>query len=544
MAVDMYGARAIVATFPAERIEVLRVGPGLRERRPRVSVPWNWSNEKERFEDEAIWQNTTVITKMGPARIDALDYRWPEESSKWIYSKTQAQSLAQKVGMALGAGLILWQWRSLDAEFGLEVGDAVAVETTQFLAKDPNAARALRGKLWAIATLTDVTFENGFWTFTGWVQGYQDIFAAPGDSTLQPKPSLRDAQLAWRGFTLYPQWTGDSKTQSVRVATSTSVQPPAGQGFVADGQTGEYNSGAFTWAQVVYATITPYTGLGATGVQGEAKFLKWRSSYDGGSLLPTPVSGTPFSYQQFAGVNFASVSWSWTAQTIYLPDGTTIAIPASSSLSVPAAPTLGQVAGGALGARTRYVRIGYVKISGGARRIYSVSAESNFAISANNLLTVTAPTNPGGYDGWCVLVGTASNTEFTQGAGNLTVLTFGVNWTEPAGGATTSGTTAFQTNWVNAVTEGYLGFSTTYHYYPYWDTDFAALQPNAIGVIVDGQAPTGGASATSAQLQVQSGHIGLILRASAATGPVVGSMLAITLAASGGGSSGSGGGKF
>ena len=119
-------------------------------------------------------------------------------------------------------------------------------------------------------------------------------------------------------------------------------------------------------------------------------------------------------------------------------------------------PTLAQVAGGALGARTRYVRIAYVK-SGflymGATNTTPVPPgdESSLAISANNLLKVTSPAAVAGFDGWVPLVGSATNSEFTQpqgaSGGPNTPVAFGTDWTEPAAGATVAGTTPWEIHW-------------------------------------------------------------------------------------------------
>src|SRR5437867_7392282 len=88
-----------------------------------------------------------------------------------------------------------------------------------------------------------------------------------------------------------------------------------------------------------------------------------------------------------AQANTSFVAWSWAAHTLYRPDGSPLAVVASSNSALqPAAPTLSQVGGGTLGARTRFVRIGYVKDG----NIYPVSAEASLAVSANNLLRVAS----------------------------------------------------------------------------------------------------------------------------------------------------------
>ncbi len=593
VAVDFFDPRAPVAHFPEERVLPLRIVPGFRERRPRVSVPWNWSNEKGQFDDEAIWQSEVALTKLGPGRVDAEE-KFSAEAGKWVYSGPQAKEIARRTGEALATGLLLWQYRALDPWPELEPADAVTIGTTRFLAKDPHSARALRGQLVALARLTDVSFTAGVWEFTGWLtNGYADILAAAVDGTpllgfttptvlgidlsvadsgvvssvirvtggrsvkvatstsafpsaatvrvaaaqaldasrmlttaslatlsngqtlyvsvfayetadgvgaesliaqaqiafrYLPTVAIVSARAVWRGNRLFLQWTGNTGVGSAKVATSTASYPAGGTGTTDEGSEDLFDAGLFTYGQTVYVTITPYAGAGATGSTGPLAQLRARQAFvdtliddstgkplksiafkDQGSLLPTPVTNVSFGYNAGGtAVQEMFVAWTWTATTIYWPDGTTTVIPASSAMAIPPTPTLSQVAGGALGARTRYVRIGYVKVNGGTNQIYRVGAEANLAINASKLLKVTAPSSVAGYDGWCVLVGSAANGERIQGIG-LPLLTFGVDWTEPAGGATVAANTPYATNWDNAIVDCSLDPSTTWYYYPFWD---------------------------------------------------------------------------
>lgn len=95
--------------------------------------------------------------------------------------------------------------------------------------------------------------------------------------------------------------------------------------------------------------------------------------------------------------------------------------------TIPNAPTLSQVAGGTLAATTYYVKVTYVNAAGEALP----SAESDLAVSANNLLQVASPPAAGSYTGWNVYVGTTSGGETRQ---NASLLTLGTAWTEPSSG--------------------------------------------------------------------------------------------------------------
>jgi hypothetical protein len=190
-----------------------------------------------------------------------------------------------------------------------------------------------------------------------------------------------------------------------------------------------------------------------------------------GSILPAPVGLNLFTYNSggpAAGKMW--IAWTWGAFSIPLPDGTTIAVGSSTTLlPTPPSPTLSQVVSGALGGRTRFVRIGYIKNG----MIMKVGAEASFVISANNLLKVTGIGNPfaGWYDGWTPLFGATSNTEFVQssvGAGGF--VAFGVDWTEPVGGGDIAGQTPYDnTFWPTAVVAAGLNDSTTFYYWPWWE---------------------------------------------------------------------------
>jgi len=161
------------------------------------------------------------------------------------------------------------------------------------------------------------------------------------------------------------------------------------------------------------------------------------------------------------------IRWTWIAHIRYRNDETSFSVAASSSASAPAAPTLGQVAGGALGARTRYVRVAYVK----EKVMFHISTESSFALSASNLLKVTSPTAAAGFDGWIPLVGDTTNQERQQpGALPTAPIAFGTDWTEPSGGANVTTGTKYSDD--NAQLGGHswdLPVSVTRYFYASYD---------------------------------------------------------------------------
>src|SRR6266566_1479027 len=120
------------------------------------------------------------------------------------------------------------------------------------------------------------------------------------------------------------------------------------------------------------------------------------------SLLPVPFGAALFT-GAWGGIGAGQmfVAFSWSSQTLVRPDTSTLSLPAPPAALSLVGGDLGQVAGGTRGATTLWARRGLVKDG----HICALSGEQSLAVSANNVLTVAAPTNPGGYDGWCVLVG-------------------------------------------------------------------------------------------------------------------------------------------
>ncbi len=98
-------------------------------------------------------------------------------------------------------------------------------------------------------------------------------------------------------------------------------------------------------------------------------------------------------------------------------------------VAAPGAPVLAQVAGGALGAATGYVKTTFVTPAGET----VPSAEASLAVAANSLLVVDSPAAPADtrVTGWNVYVSNATGTETKQNAAPIAI---GTNWTELVGG--------------------------------------------------------------------------------------------------------------
>jgi len=494
-ALDLFGRKNVAAIFPADEVRVLSVTPGYEQRIPEFFVKWGWDGVSQDFRDEVRAFNGPALLALSDTRLDPPKEE-DEEVCKWIADEALAKRLAQRKVEAFGLGLLQWEFE-LAYPHPEIFGDLVALEVDQFVARDPVAARALAGRLWAMG----LAFPLDAWgrRFRFFIRSYADILSSnePADRALSATQMgvsgyVGEAAGDATGDKLTVYWSGSSGVQSVRIATSTVSQPAAGTGALYVGAQGLATvAGPFVFGTPVYVTITPYESWDGSTVAGIAAFVL--KTIDGssistpyntqGSTLPTPISSLKAIWDsrgQATGHMWATFRWGVIGTpgslTMYRPDQSTITIPGSSDTAIIPGfvPSLSQVAGGSLGARTRYVRIGLVKdgiIFYGYNPV-STHDESSLAISANNLLKVASPGAVAGYDGWCPLVGTASGTEVTQPGTISTPIAFGTDWTEPSSGAQTSNTTntPFDINyWNGAAVFIELTASTSYYLYPYWD---------------------------------------------------------------------------
>ncbi|MGA2632197.1 MAG: hypothetical protein ABSG54_18545 [Terriglobia bacterium] len=170
-----------------------------------------------------------------------------------------------------------------------------------------------------------------------------------------------------------------------------------------------------------------------------------------GHVSTAPSSGTTFFSDDFESGNFNAwdsdghgfvwkdaVNFSY-AVTSELAHGGTYSLRAHfttcGSLSSPhGTPSLGQTSGGSLGAHTVYVKEVLVwpnTPTGWTNRLYS--NEANYAVSANNLLTVVSPAAAEGFYYYDVYAGSSTG-DANLKKQNSVPISIGTGWTEPVGG--------------------------------------------------------------------------------------------------------------
>lgn len=498
----------IRAIFERNEVEPISITPGWRQRIPLYRVPWGWNGRN--YAGEAQVVNAPALSYYRQAMIEA-DMRCPAEVSQWIPTDGLARGLSARHGQSFGLGLMVWRFRSTYRRPELERGDVVTFATDRFLGYDPIATRALAGKMWATGVIVGRYDADGR-EFAVWIQSLSAIRPVAGTLAIPPFSSSSPMALGVAGYigeaagttagdNLNVFWAGTPAVAAVKIAVSTSGPPAAGTGTLFVGNSGTaLMVGPYAFGTTIYVTITPYAtvdGSQAAGVAAVVVKLIDGSSistpYNSqGSVLPTPISSMKAIWDargQANGHMWAAFGWGViggggpAALTMYRPDGTSLSIPHSDDTAIIPGfvPSLSQVAGGALGARTRFARIGLVKdgIVYYAYNAVSTHDESSFAISANNLLKIASPSVVAGYDGWCPLVGLTSGTEVTQPGTIVTPIAFGTDWTEPAGGAQTSNATntPFDVNfWLGRAVLTELTASTSYYLYPYWDPSVALVR--------------------------------------------------------------------
>ena len=291
-AVNMKDAGEFCFVWPMEEIRILSITQGIEDRIDTYVVPFNWNAARGQFDDEWEGASAVGVLAYGKAKNAPLE-RLPQEIAEWIPPQPIADYavLARSVGtrvldwFATGRGRALIETSYMFPE--LEPGDSGVFETDMLVVRDPHTGATLRGRLWLSAKieLCDDPNPCSGRRFTVAIRPLYDLGRGTA-ATRVFDPMLQSAELIWRGDHLFALWVGDSKVRSVKIATSTAGQPAAGTGTIAEGNTGEYDAGAFSYTQSVFLTITPYSGAGATGIQGEAKFVRNKLIYIGGLVDP------------------------------------------------------------------------------------------------------------------------------------------------------------------------------------------------------------------------------------------------------------------
>jgi len=283
--VEIYGTRAVRAYFPLEEVRFTDVGPGYQERIPEFFVKWRWNPAKGDFDDEVRCFSTGALDNLGKARLSPPKYV-DDEISKWISVDnldSNGRTLAERIGIrqtqALGAGLLEWRFVSNYPYPELEPGDMVAVETDQFVGRDPTTGRAIRGRGWSIGVISrcDVSARK----FSVWMLSYADVGPNSDNARrlgLGPAtPHVMAVKVTVDESGKAHAVISTNAAKAVRFAASTSSMPSDATARAAALQSvdssGYYYTGDLTTlvpAQTVYVKVFAYENVDGSGLESPA----------------------------------------------------------------------------------------------------------------------------------------------------------------------------------------------------------------------------------------------------------------------------------
>lgn len=274
----------IRAVWPKEETTPQAVTPGARYRTPRISILYGFNFNSGEFQKEYQAQQDNVVDSFGITALRKAEI--PESVGKWVTDDATAATLCERVVESIGDGLILWSLRTSVPYPELEPGDLVAVEVEEFLAKDPNAARAIKGSQLVIARITAVADVLGT-EFDVWVQSLSDIIPTntevdrttingSGGDQDQGALGLSNFRVGVQGstFTRY-QWDAGALVDNVEVFNTLVSLPSTGDPWpsstetptvtITSTQAQQYDVAFPSVNQARYLTYRPYTAGGVAG---------------------------------------------------------------------------------------------------------------------------------------------------------------------------------------------------------------------------------------------------------------------------------------
>jgi len=169
------GEGPLRAIITADEIRWTAVTPGFRVRRPVIFAEYKTFDNPD-APDEVRAFHQPAIDNLGQGRIQTVD-RLPEAAMSYVQAKTAAEAIAAREIAAFGLGLLQWSFEHIYSRPDLTLGDRVAVECDRFVARDPNAARALKGAVWAVGRIVGI-HDHAHTRFSIHLENWADIIAS------------------------------------------------------------------------------------------------------------------------------------------------------------------------------------------------------------------------------------------------------------------------------------------------------------------------------------------------------------------------------
>lgn len=159
--------------FTLEETRVVAFSPGYRTRVTSAVVKYAWDNADRAFSGSRRAENTDAINNIGRGAID-FEEQIDEELCRWLSGPSEAQDLADEYVNLFGPGMKLVRLQSSVRRPWLEPGTPIAVESDQFVGRDPVTGVGVRGPMIAYATVQAVNDVEGT-DVTAWIRSWEDI---------------------------------------------------------------------------------------------------------------------------------------------------------------------------------------------------------------------------------------------------------------------------------------------------------------------------------------------------------------------------------
>ena len=212
------------AFFEYDDIAVESTDTGFDRRVTTFDVPYGWDGNKYAGEKQAT-PGATVLARLGNtafAQATQLD----DGTARWIENTTNATTVGNRIVENFLAGLSQVRFTSSTARPWLEPGDTCVIEQDIYVGIDPRSGRALRGRGWSKAMVTQCHDIMGH-EFTVWVPSWFDTIASTTAFTWNSNMTP-GGKMLWEfedgfGEATAALWRAEQGTQAVTISAGAGL---------------------------------------------------------------------------------------------------------------------------------------------------------------------------------------------------------------------------------------------------------------------------------------------------------------------------------
>jgi len=212
------------AFFEYDDIAVQSTDTGFDRRVTTFEVPYGWDGNKYAGEKQAT-PGATVLARLGKtafAQASQLD----DGTARWIENTTNATTVGNRIVENFLAGLSQVRFTSSTARPWLEPGDTCVIEQDIYVGIDPRSGRALRGRGWSKAMVTQCHDIMGH-EFTVWVPSWFDTIASTTAFTWNSNMTP-GGKMLWEfedgfGEATSALWRAEQGTQAVTISAGAGL---------------------------------------------------------------------------------------------------------------------------------------------------------------------------------------------------------------------------------------------------------------------------------------------------------------------------------